>query len=46
MKPSGVFLVDQDGLVVSAIGFDEDQIGKFIEVLLQRQTAGGDRAAK
>ena len=46
MKPSGVFLVDQDGLIVSAIGFDENQIGKFIEVLLQRQTAGGDRAAK
>ncbi|HEU4642612.1 MAG TPA: hypothetical protein VFS44_09165 [Gemmatimonadaceae bacterium] len=45
-KPSGIFLVDQDGLIVSALAFDEVQIGKFIEVLMQRQTAGGNRAAK
>ncbi len=45
-QPSGWFLVDQDGLIVSAISSDEDRIGKFIEVLMQRQTAGGNRAAK
>jgi hypothetical protein len=45
-QSSGWFLVDQDGLIVSAISSDEYRIGKFIEVLMQRQMAGGDRAAK
>jgi len=43
---SGIFLVDQEGLVIRPMSFDDDYIGKIIEVLMQRQTAGGDHAAK
>jgi hypothetical protein len=46
-KPEGqAFLVDQDGLVVSALGFNESQLGQFIEVLLHRQQEGDGHAAK
>jgi hypothetical protein len=42
----GFFLVDQEGLVIRPMSFDDGYIGKIIEVLMQRETAGGDRAAK
>ncbi|MBX6331389.1 MAG: hypothetical protein IRY91_06060 [Gemmatimonadaceae bacterium] len=45
-RPEGAFLVDQDGLIVSAVGLNESLIASYIEVLLQRQTAGGHRAAQ
>jgi hypothetical protein len=45
-KPDGAFLVDQDGLIVSAVGLNESLIASYIDVLLHRQTAGGHRAAK
>ncbi|HEU6449802.1 MAG TPA: hypothetical protein VFT57_00180 [Gemmatimonadaceae bacterium] len=46
-EPEGhLFLVDQDGLIVTAVGFDETQLGEFIEVLLQRQSRGGENAVR
>lgn len=46
-KPEGAtLLVDQDGLIITALGFDETQLGEFIEILLQRQSRGGENAAR
>ncbi|MBX6333368.1 MAG: hypothetical protein IRY91_16090 [Gemmatimonadaceae bacterium] len=43
--PSNEFLIDQDGLIVSAFGRSETDLAQLIEVLLQRQP-GGNRAAR
>ncbi len=44
--PAGAFLVDQDGIIVSALGFNEQDISRFTDVLLQRAGSASDRAAK
>jgi hypothetical protein len=41
----GRYLIDQDGLVVDVF-FNEAATNQFIEALLQRQKAGGDRAER
>jgi hypothetical protein len=46
-RPEGAtLLVDQDGLIISALGFDETQLGEFIEILLQRQSTGRANAGR
>lgn len=41
----GRYLVDQDGIIVDVL-FNQEAVPQFIDVLLQRQKQGGDRAAK
>ncbi|HEX6535719.1 MAG TPA: hypothetical protein VF041_14070, partial [Gemmatimonadaceae bacterium] len=46
LKPEGSkYLVDQDGLIVSAFGLGESDLAQFIDVLVHRQT-GGEHASK
>ncbi len=47
MKPSlSALLIDQDGMIIPTLGMSESEVGQFIDVLVHRQTAGGNRAAK
>ena len=41
----GKYLIDQDGIIVDVI-FNEQATNEFVDALVQRQKAGGDRAAK
>ena len=46
-KPSnGSYLIDQDGIVVSAPSFYQPELSLLIDVLMHRQTGGGEHAAK
>ncbi|HEU4642603.1 MAG TPA: hypothetical protein VFS44_09120 [Gemmatimonadaceae bacterium] len=47
VKPlSNAYLIDQDGIVITALGMGESDLAQFIDVLVHRQVQGGEHAAK